>query len=57
MNLHWKEFGERALHPRKWSGMAWAVVVMVLVSAVATTVVGVKLVQIADRQTVVYNTK
>jgi UPF0716 family protein affecting phage T7 exclusion len=57
MNLHWKEFGERALHPRKWSGMAWTVVLMVILCSVATAVVGVKLVRMADRQTVSFSTK
>jgi hypothetical protein len=57
MNLHWKQFGERALHPRKWSGMAWTVVLMVMLCSVATAVVGVKLVRMADRQTVSFSTK
>ena len=57
MNVHLKEFGDRMVHPGKWSGMTWAVVAMVVLSAIGTAVVGVKLVQIADRQTVLYNTK
>jgi hypothetical protein len=57
MDLHWKEVGERMVHPRKWSRMAWAVVAMVLLCSIGTAVVGVKLVQIADRQSASFNTK
>jgi hypothetical protein len=57
MNVQWKEIGDRMAHPRKWSGCSWTVVMMVLLCATATAVVGVKLVQIADRQSVVFSTK
>ena len=62
MNMHWKEFhwkelGDRMVHPRRWSGMAWSVVLLVLACSIGTAVVGVKLVQIADRQAVSFNTK
>ncbi len=57
MNLQWKEMSGRMVDPRKWSGMAWTVALMVLACSVATAIVGAKLVQIADRQTVLYNTK
>jgi hypothetical protein len=57
MHMHWKEMGERVVHPRKWSGMAWTVVAMVLLCSIGTAVVGVKLVQMADRQSVSFNTK
>ena len=57
MNVHWKEFGDRVVHPRKWSGMTWTVVLMVLACALGTGVVGFKLVEIADRQSAEFNTK
>jgi hypothetical protein len=57
MDMHWKEMSDRIVHPRKWSGMAWAVVALVLFCSIGTAVVGVKLVQIADRQAVSFNTK
>ena len=57
MNVQWKEVGDRVMHPRKWSGMAWTVVVMVLLCSISTAIVGVKLVRIADRQAVSFNTK
>ena len=56
MNVHWKELGERA-HPRRWSGMVWSVVLMVMLCSIATAVVGIKLVQVADRQKVEFNTR
>lgn len=57
MNLHWKEIGERVAHPRKWSGMTWTVVLMVVACSIGTAILGAKLVQIADRQAVEFNTK
>ena len=57
MDMHWKEMGERLAHPRKWSGMTWTAVAMVLLCSIGTVVVGVKLVQIADRHAVSFNTK
>jgi hypothetical protein len=57
MDMHWKEMSDRIVHPRKWSGMAWAVVALVVFCSIGTAVVGVKLVQIADRQAVSFNTK
>ena len=57
MNVQWKEIGDRMVHPSKWSGMAWAAAVMVLLCSLGTAIVGVKLVQIADRQAVSFNTK
>lgn len=57
MNLHWKEIGERVAQPRKWSGMTWTVVLMVVACSIGTAILGAKLVQIADRQAVEFNTK
>jgi hypothetical protein len=57
MNVHWKDFGDRVTHPRKWSGMTWAVVLLVVACALGTGIAGFKLVQIADRQSVEFNTK
>jgi len=54
MNMHLKEIGERA-HPRRWSGFAWSVVLLVILSAIGTAVVGVKLYQVTERE-VGYNT-
>jgi hypothetical protein len=54
MNVHWKQIGERA-NPRRWSGFAWSVVVLVILCSIGTTVVGFKLYQVTDRQ-VLYNT-
>ena len=57
MDVHWKEIGDRVTHPRKWSGMTWTVVLMVVACSIGTALVGFKLVQIADRQSVEFNTK
>lgn len=56
MNVHWKELGQRA-HPRHWSGVVWGVLLMVILSSIATAVVGVKLVEMADRQQVEFDNK
>ena len=55
MNMHLKEIGGLA-NPRRWSGFAWTVVGFVLLCAVATAVVGVKLYQVTDQE-VGYNTR
>jgi len=47
MNMHLKQVGERA-NPRHWSGFAWSIVALVLLCAVGTAVVGVKLYQVTD---------
>ena len=49
MNMHLKEIGERA-HPRRWSGFAWSVVLLVILAAIGTAVVGVKLYQVTERE-------
>jgi hypothetical protein len=49
MNVHWKEIGEHA-NPRRWSGFAWSVVLLVILCSVGTTLVGVKLYQATDGQ-------
>ena len=54
MNLHLREIGERA-NPRRWSGFAWTVVLLVLACSIATAVVGVKLYEVTDHE-VGYNT-
>jgi hypothetical protein len=48
VNIDWKDLGHRA-SPRNWSGMVWGVVLMVLLCAIGTAVVGVELYQITDR--------
>ena len=54
MNMHLKTIGERA-NPRRWSGFAWSVVLLVVACSIGTALVGVKLYQVTDRQ-VLYNT-
>jgi len=49
MNMHLKDIGERA-NPRRWSGFVWSVVLLVMLCAVGTTLVGMKLYQVTDRQ-------
>ena len=56
MNVQWKELGQRA-HPRRWSGMVWSVVLMVIVCSIGTAVVGMKLVDAAERQKIEFNTQ
>ena len=56
MNVHWKELGQRA-HPRRWSGMVWSVVLLVVACSIGTAVVGFKLVEAADRQRIEFNTQ
>ena len=55
MNLHLREIGERA-NPRRWSGFAWTVFLLVLACSIGTAVVGVKLYQVTDQE-VGYNTR
>ena len=56
MNMHLKEIGHH-VNPRHWSGFTWSIALLVLVCAIGTTVVGVKLVKMADRQQVEFNTR
>ena len=56
MNMHLKEIGERVAHPRRWSGFAWSVVLLVILCSIGTAVVGVKLYQVTDRE-VGFNTR
>ena len=55
MNMHLKEIGGLA-KPRRWTGFAWTVALFVLVLAIGTAVVGVKLYEVTDRE-VGYNTR
>ena len=55
-SMDWKHLAGR-MHPRHWTGVAWTAVVMVMLCALGTAIVGVKLVQIADRHTISYDTK
>ena len=52
----WKHLAGR-MHPRHWSGFVWTSVVMVMLCGLGTAIVGVKLVEMADRHAVVYDTK
>jgi hypothetical protein len=54
VTVHWREIGQRA-SPRRWSGMVWTVVLMVILSSVGTAIVGVKLFQVTDRQVLFNN--
>lgn len=56
MNMHLREIAEHA-HPRHWSGFVWSVVLLVMLCSIGTAIVGVKLVNMADRQRVEFNTK
>ena len=55
MNMHLKEIAHHA-HPRHWNGFAWTVAVFVLLCAIGTAYVGVKLYQVTDRE-VGFNTR
>lgn len=55
MNMHLKEIGHH-VNPRHWSGFAWTVVALVVLCAIGTAIVGVKLYQVTDRQ-VLFNTR
>ncbi|MEO8160167.1 MAG: hypothetical protein ABI588_02015 [Arenimonas sp.] len=53
MNIQWKEIGQLA-SPRRWSAMAWGVILTVLACSIGAAVVGVELYQVTGRQ-VIYN--
>jgi len=55
MNLHLREIGERA-NPRRWSGFTWTVAGFVLLLAIGTAVVGVKLYEVTGGE-VGFNTR
>jgi hypothetical protein len=55
MNMHLKEIGHHA-NPRHWSGFTWTIAIFVLLCAVGTAVVGVKLYRVTDRE-VGFNTR
>ena len=44
-----KHLGQLA-SPRNWSGMVWTALVMVLLCAIGTAIVGVKLYEVTGRQ-------
>jgi hypothetical protein len=49
MNMHLKEIGDQVVHPRRWSGFAWSMVLFAVLCAAGTTYLGVKLYQVTER--------